>query len=228
MTVGYSLQVAVGDACPSGQFSESGQCCSLCPAGFGAVAECRKADTKCAPCPQGKKLRISGFSVNAAFVLLAFSLSLTSVQDAGRFTGIVSDRCNRSMKPRIRLTLCFPGTFSSSEGLGPCQPCAKCPRSVPTLASCTATENTQCECDSGFFFWGAYGACAPCSKCTRGEGVTRECGPKGNTLCQICGPGTFSEELRSTKPCQVCTKCSDSEVEIRACLPNSDTLCMGE
>ncbi|XP_011603990.1 tumor necrosis factor receptor superfamily member 16 [Takifugu rubripes] len=164
------VKVAVGDACPSGQFSESGQCCSLCPAGFGVVAECGKADTKCAPCPQG--------------------------------------------------------TFSSSEGLGPCQPCAKCPLSVPMLASCTATENTQCECDSGYFFWGVHGLCAPCSKCTRGEGAVRECGPKGDTLCQICGPGTFSEELRTTKPCQVCAKCSDSEVEIRACLPNSDTLCM--
>lgn len=51
----YCLQVAAGDACPSGQFSESGQCCSLCPAGFGAVAKCGKEDTKCAPCPQGKE-----------------------------------------------------------------------------------------------------------------------------------------------------------------------------
>uniref|UniRef100_A0A3Q3VNK8 Uncharacterized protein n=1 Tax=Mola mola TaxID=94237 RepID=A0A3Q3VNK8_MOLML len=164
--------VTLGHACASGQFTESGQCCSLCPAGFGVAVDCGKEDTKCSPCPQG--------------------------------------------------------TFSSSEGLNSCQPCASCPSSVPMLASCTTTQDTHCECDNDFFFWGAQGLCAPCSKCARGQGVVRECGPPGDTLCQICGPGTFSEELRSSKPCQTCTKCSDSEVEIRACMPNSDTLCMGE
>ncbi|CAG11966.1 unnamed protein product, partial [Tetraodon nigroviridis] len=122
--------------------------------------------------------------------------------------------------------ICFPGTFSASEGLGPCTPCAKCPPSIPTLASCTTTEDTQCECDSDFFFLGNFSLCAPCSYCGRGQGIIRECGPKGDTLCQRCSPGTFSEAPRSTKPCQVCTKCSDSEVEIRACMANSDTLCM--
>lgn len=164
------LQVTLGDACASGRFTESGECCSLCPAGFGVEVECGKEDTECAPC--------------------------------------------------------LRGTFSSSKDLGPCLPCSKCPRSVPTLAQCSATQDTQCECDNGFFFLSSHGLCAPCSKCTRGEGVIRECGPQGDRLCQICGPGTFSEEITSTKPCQTCTQCTDAEVEIRACMPNSDTLCM--
>uniref|UniRef100_A0A8P4K8A8 Neurotrophin receptor associated death domain n=3 Tax=Dicentrarchus labrax TaxID=13489 RepID=A0A8P4K8A8_DICLA len=129
-------------------------------------------------------------------------------------------------KEDTKCTPCPQGTFSSSEGLGPCLPCAKCPLSVPMWASCSATQDTQCECDSGFFFLSNHGLCASCSKCSRGEGVIQDCGPQGNRLCQICGPGTFSEELVSTKPCQTCTQCSDSEVEIRACMPNSDTLCM--
>ncbi|TMS10534.1 Tumor necrosis factor receptor superfamily member 16 [Larimichthys crocea] len=164
------LKVTLGDACASGQFTESGQCCSLCPAGFGVAVQCGKEDTKCVPCPQG--------------------------------------------------------TFSSSEDFGHCTPCAKCPRSVPMLAACSPTQDTQCECDNGFFFFSAHSLCAPCSKCLPGHGVIRECGPQGNTQCQLCGLGTFSEELRTTKPCQTCTQCSDSEVEIRACMPNSDTLCM--
>ncbi|XP_049901699.1 tumor necrosis factor receptor superfamily member 16 [Epinephelus moara] len=164
------LKVTLGDACASGQFTESGQCCSLCPAGFEVEVQCGEEDTKCTPCPQGK--------------------------------------------------------FSSSEDLGPCLPCAKCPRSVPMVATCTATQETQCECDNGFFFLSDHHLCAPCSKCNRGEGVIRDCGLQGNTQCQICGPGTFSEEITSTKPCQTCTQCSDSEVEIRHCMPNSDTLCM--
>lgn len=164
------LKVTLGEACDSGKFTTSGQCCSLCPAGFRVEAECGKEDTKCAPCPQG--------------------------------------------------------TFSSSEGLGQCSPCSKCPAGIPTLAACSAAQNTQCECEDSFFFFDTYGMCAPCSQCSRGEGAVRECSPRGDTLCKVCSPGTFSEELRSTKPCQTCTKCSDSEVEIRACMPNSDTLCM--
>ncbi|XP_077431915.1 tumor necrosis factor receptor superfamily member 16 [Vanacampus margaritifer] len=164
------LKVVFGDACASGQLTESGECCSVCPAGFGVAVECGKEDTKCAACPQG--------------------------------------------------------TFSSSEDLGRCLPCSQCPYGVPTLASCSAIEDTQCECDSGFFYFRAYGLCAPCSKCNRGEGAAQQCGPKGDTQCRICGPGTFSEEHAHTKPCQACTQCKDSEVEIRACMANSDTLCM--
>lgn len=174
--------------------------------------------------------------MNVEYVLPALSWSLSSVQEAGRFTTalrliIATDiNAGNTVYPDWLqfLKSVSPGTFSSSEGLGPCLPCAKCPSSVPMLASCSATQDTQCECDNGFFFLGTHGLCAPCSKCNRGEGIIRECGPQGNTQCQICGPGTFSEELRSTKPCQTCTKCSDSEVEIRACMPNSDALCMGE
>ncbi|XP_068999024.1 tumor necrosis factor receptor superfamily member 16 [Embiotoca jacksoni] len=164
------LKVTLGNACANGQFTESGLCCSLCPAGFGVKVECGKEDTKCAPC--------------------------------------------------------LLGTFSSSEGLGPCLPCAKCPAGVPTVASCLGNRNTQCECDNGFFFLSSHGLCAPCSKCSHSEGAVRECGIQGDILCEICGPGTFSEEHMSTKPCQNCTQCSNKEVEIRPCMPNSDTLCM--
>ncbi|KAM4601394.1 death domain-containing membrane protein NRADD [Polymixia lowei] len=168
------FKLALGDACASGQLTESGQCCSLCPAGSGVEVECGKEDTKCKPCPKG--------------------------------------------------------TFSASEDLSPCLPCALCPAGVPEVASCSATQDTHCDCDDNFYLWRAgkspEGLCAPCSLCGRGEGVTRPCGPKGDTQCQLCGPGTFSEEHRSSKACQICSQCSDSEVEIRACQPNSDTLCM--
>ncbi|XP_020504161.1 death domain-containing membrane protein NRADD [Labrus bergylta] len=162
------VKVTFGDACASGKFTESGQCCSLCPAGFGVEVECGKEDTKCTPCPQGK--------------------------------------------------------FSSSEDLDSCHHCSRCPRYVTMVASCSATQDTQCKCRSGLYF--RIELCLPCSKCQRGQGVSQECGLKGNTQCQDCGPGTFSEEVSGTKPCQNCTQCSDSEVEIRPCMPNSDTLCM--
>lgn len=48
--------MTLGKACLSGEFTESGQCCSLCPVGFGVEVPCGKEDTKCAPCPQGKHL----------------------------------------------------------------------------------------------------------------------------------------------------------------------------
>ncbi|XP_033836975.1 tumor necrosis factor receptor superfamily member 16 [Periophthalmus magnuspinnatus] len=163
------IKVALGDACASGELTDSGQCCSLCPAGYGVSVKCGKEDTKCQPCPEG--------------------------------------------------------TFSSSDNLEPCLPCTKCPSSIPTVV-CSATQDTQCDCDSGYFLLRSYGLCAPCSKCSRGEGVVRECGPQGDTECKTCSPGTFIEDSTGTKPCQNCTTCSENEVQIRACLPVSDTLCM--
>lgn len=167
-------KVAFGDACAHGQFTLSGECCSLCPAGFGVEVECGKEDTKCKACPDG--------------------------------------------------------TFSSSEGLSPCMPCAVCPAGVPQLAACSSNQETHCECGEHFYLWRdgpkPEGLCAPCSMCRRGEGVTRPCDPRGNTQCQVCEPGTFSEERSHAKACQTCSRCSDTEVEIRACQPNSDTLCM--
>lgn len=164
------LKVTLGNACASGKFTESGECCSLCPPGFEVKVECGKKDTTCAPCPEGR--------------------------------------------------------FSSSEDLGSCLPCARCPHSIPTFSPCSATQNTQCECDNGFFFLSSYSLCAPCSTCNRGEGVVRQCGSMGDTVCATCGPGTFSEAVRPTGPCQPCARCSENEVEIRSCLPQSDTLCM--
>ncbi|CAL1611251.1 unnamed protein product [Knipowitschia caucasica] len=164
------LQVVAGEACASGKLTESGQCCSLCPAGYEVVVKCGKEDTKCQPCPQG--------------------------------------------------------TFSSAESLEPCLPCTKCPSSVPTVGQCSSTQDTQCECDAGFFLLRSYGLCVPCSRCSPGQGVLRECGLLGDTGCGLCGAGTFTEDQSGTKPCQNCTPCSPSEVEIRSCFPISDTLCM--
>ncbi|XP_008430793.1 tumor necrosis factor receptor superfamily member 16 isoform X1 [Poecilia reticulata] len=129
-------------------------------------------------------------------------------------------------KENTKCQPCLPGTFSPSEGLGSCLPCSTCPPGVPMLMSCSATQDTQCECDTGFYFLSGLGVCAPCSRCRTGHGVVRECGPRGDTLCQKCGPGTFSEEDVSTKPCQACSQCSDDEVEIQSCMHNFDTLCM--
>uniref|UniRef100_A0A3P9KWB0 Neurotrophin receptor associated death domain n=1 Tax=Oryzias latipes TaxID=8090 RepID=A0A3P9KWB0_ORYLA len=164
------LEVTLVNACSTLKFTEAGQCCSPCPAGYEVLEKCGKEDTKCSPCPRG--------------------------------------------------------TFSESQGLGRCLPCSNCPLGVPTLLPCSATRNTVCECDDGFFFLAQQSVCAPCSKCMKGTGVVEECGIQGDTVCQTCSPGTFSEVDFAEKPCQTCTQCSNSEVEIRSCNPSSDTLCM--
>ncbi|XP_019472281.1 death domain-containing membrane protein NRADD-like [Meleagris gallopavo] len=38
--------------CPSGACTQSGECCSSCPPGFGAVVPCDLTDTQCEPCAQ--------------------------------------------------------------------------------------------------------------------------------------------------------------------------------
>lgn len=132
--------------------------------------------------------------------------------------------------PPLMELFVFPGSFSSSEDLAPCLPCARCMNGVAQLASCTATQDTHCDCKDGTYLYrnDREGLCAPCSTCGRGKGMTAACRAMSDTRCHVCLPGTFSEEHSHTKACQQCAKCLASEVEIRACQPNSDTLCMGE
>ncbi|XP_030639126.1 tumor necrosis factor receptor superfamily member 16 [Chanos chanos] len=130
-----------------------------------------------------------------------------------------------------RCQACQDGvTFSDSEGLSRCRPCGRCPRSIATLAVCTAERDTHCDCGEGFYLWrernSTDGLCAPCTLCERGHGVVWPCGVRGDTQCQPCPPGTYSEKRSIAHTCQPCSRCQDNEVEIRACQPNSDTLCM--
>lgn len=171
--------------------------------------------------------------VSAALLLLQVALGHSCA--SGKFTG--TGRCC-SMCPAgsgaeaacgeqdTRCRACPPGTFSASEDLGPCVPCSTCSSGAALVAACSATQDTQCQCQAGYFFLPQYGLCAPCSHCNRGQGAWRPCGLQGDVQCRVCGPGTFMEEHRHSQPCQTCRRCSDGEVEIRACMATSDTLCM--
>lgn len=48
------FQVAFGQACISEQFTKTGECCSMCPAGSGLATKCGQEDTKCKPCKDGE------------------------------------------------------------------------------------------------------------------------------------------------------------------------------
>ncbi|XP_048882757.1 tumor necrosis factor receptor superfamily member 16 [Brienomyrus brachyistius] len=48
------LKVAPANACPSNRYTLSGECCRLCPAGFGVAAECGRENTKCEPCQDAR------------------------------------------------------------------------------------------------------------------------------------------------------------------------------
>lgn len=167
--------------------------------------------------------------------LLLSKVTLGNACGSGMFTdsGHCCKLCPAGYEVEVKCgkedTKCKPcpqGTFSPTEGLSSCRPCTKCPHGIPTATPCSGHQDTQCECDTGFYFVSTFGLCVPCSMCRLGQGVIRACGPQGDTLCQKCGPGTFSEQDLNTTPCQICTQCSDEEVEIKPCMHNSDALCM--
>ncbi|XP_059363521.1 tumor necrosis factor receptor superfamily member 16-like [Carassius carassius] len=170
-----AVKVTFGKVCTSEQFTETGECCSMCAAGTGLAKSCGQEDTKCQPCQDGV-------------------------------------------------------SFSDSETLSVCRPCARCPARSPELARCTPTQDTQCDCGDRYFLSrdgnGTSGLCKACGMCEHGSGVVRVCGPLGNTVCERCKPGTYSKERSDRKPCVPCLRCSDDEVEIRPCQPDSDTVCM--
>lgn len=203
------IQVVLGEACE--QFRNTGECCSMCPAGTGMASSCGHEDTECQPCQDGEHFHICVFWKYESLLPSLFNVFIIDKHHFKYLTGF---------------------SFSDSEGLAACRLCARCPMGISELARCTTKQDTQCECGEHFFLWrdgnSTSGLCNSCSMCGKGSGVVRPCGPLGNTVCKRCQPGTYSKERSDMKPCIPCSRCGQDEVEIRSCQPDSDTVCMGE
>lgn len=161
------LKVTLGDACASGKFTESGQCCSLCPAGFGAEVECGKEDTKCAPCPQG-----------------TFSSS------EGLEPCVPCGQCPRGI-PMLEPCSATQETHCDCRDgyvfiLELCMPCSKCNRGEGAFQECGRQGNTKCKrCGPGTFSEEQFHTkpCQTCTQCSDSEVEIRACLPNSDTLC---------------------------------------------
>ncbi|KAG7242085.1 hypothetical protein INR49_024131, partial [Caranx melampygus] len=163
----HQTRVTLGDACASNQFTESGQCCSLCPVGFEVEVPCGKDDTKCAPCKTGT------FSP-AEDLKPCISCSVCPRS----FPKVAN--CSASHDTKCK---CKKGFYSS---FALCLPCVKCKRGEGVIQECGIQGNTICQpCGLGTFSeeHGGTKPCQTCTQCSDSEVEIRACMPDSDTLC---------------------------------------------
>ncbi|KAM9851831.1 tumor necrosis factor receptor superfamily member 16 [Aulostomus maculatus] len=160
---------AFGDGCASGKFTESGQCCSVCPVGFGVEVECGKEDTKCGQCPKGTFSSSEGLSPCLPCSRCPAGVPMVS-------------SCSASQDAQCECDNGF--FFLRTHGL--CAPCSKCNRGEGAVQQCGLQGDTQCKiCSPGTFSEerGNTKPCQTCTQCSDSEVEIRPCMPNSDTLC---------------------------------------------
>lgn len=162
--------------CESGEFTTSGECCSVCPPGEGVVSTCGEKDTECETCmdslfysdvsshtepcypctvcPESKNIGIpcmenfdtTCICMNGYYEISDGKCLLCKMCDKG--FGVVQ-QCSYG-----RDTLCEEcpaNTYSDQKSnIDPCLPCAVCEDYEEMISDCTPTQDAECICKS---FW---------------------------------------------------------------------------
>ncbi|XP_078351696.1 tumor necrosis factor receptor superfamily member 16-like isoform X1 [Oculina patagonica] len=124
---------------------------------------------------------------------------------------------------------CPNGTFTDKFNATKCSQCDRCNgRHNEITKVCTSSSNTECSCQSGYYFDGSIVFCEKCSQCKRGRGVVRNCTATSNTVCKHCVKGkTFSSE-KNMEECKPCTRCPKGHIVQQECTRRTDTVCVPE
>ncbi|KAL4635965.1 tumor necrosis factor receptor superfamily member 10A-like isoform X1 [Arapaima gigas] len=102
---------------------------------------------------------------------------------AGQF---VQEPCTQPLT-RGTCAACPYDTYTEHDnGLTKCLPCTKCRTDEEVTRQCSSTQNSNCQCKSGFFCSPdqACEFCKKCSKCKPDEENVKNCTTTSNTLCK--------------------------------------------
>lgn len=166
--------------CPSGTYTEDGECCASCPPGFGVAVPCGRTNTQCEPCAENQ----------------TFSAVSSALEPCRPCTPCAPSQPLAQPCTATHDTLCAPrcarGHFRPPAGNGtgpgrPCQPCRLCHEGYGAVRPCAPTQDAECQpCPQGFYSEerSAEAPCLPCQpSCGPGEVMIRACSRLSNTLC---------------------------------------------
>uniref|UniRef100_W5MEJ0 Neurotrophin receptor associated death domain n=1 Tax=Lepisosteus oculatus TaxID=7918 RepID=W5MEJ0_LEPOC len=172
-TAAVGEEVALGDACASGRFTVTGECCDLCPPGFGVAVECGRENTKCQPCQDGVS-----FSVSGSAPCQPCSRCPDGIPKIGGCSAARDTQCD-----------CGDGFYLLGQGnhsTGLCAPCRVCRKGQGVVQACGPLGDTRCQaCGSGSFSeeHSSTEPCRPCRVCLDSEVEIQACLPHSDTLC---------------------------------------------
>ncbi|XP_021239735.1 tumor necrosis factor receptor superfamily member 16-like, partial [Numida meleagris] len=119
--------------CPSGAYTQSGECCSSCPPGFGAVVPCGLNNTQCEPCAQNRTFSASSSAVEPCQPCRLCQEGYGAVQPC-------SPERDTECQP------CPQGSFSEERSAqAPCLPCQPgCGPGQVMRRACSRLSDTLC------------------------------------------------------------------------------------
>ncbi|KAG7476257.1 tumor necrosis factor receptor superfamily member 5-like [Solea senegalensis] len=118
---------------------------------------------------------------------------------------------------------------ATKNHLKQCQNCSVCSseNNMRKAEHCTATSNTVCECEAGFYCSNDQCEhCQPVTQCPVGEGVKFQATRTNDTVCAPCEKGSYSNVTDFLSPCKSHTRCEDIGRKIK--IPGThtaDTVC---
>uniref|UniRef100_A0A8D0H4Y1 Neurotrophin receptor associated death domain n=1 Tax=Sphenodon punctatus TaxID=8508 RepID=A0A8D0H4Y1_SPHPU len=190
----FPLQVSAHQGCESG-LTALGECCDLCPWGYGVAVPCGASNTKCEPCKE-----------NATFSSVTSATEPCQPCSTCPDNVLVAEACTP-----VRDTLCASrcpqghylraGNGSSSQ----CLPCQACQEGYGALKPCGPKANSVCQkCPEGFYSE-EKSPSAPCLRCrmecNESEVMIRDCTPLSDTLCMgIVSPNNSSSSSEFVPP----------------------------
>ncbi|XP_041100941.1 tumor necrosis factor receptor superfamily member 16-like isoform X1 [Polyodon spathula] len=167
-----TLHVAAADTCETNRFTEDGECCDLCPLGFGVTVECGKTNTQCKACQEGLT-----FSTLPGTPCSPCSLCPQGIQVTSLCMATQDTQCN-----------CGDGFFLNVvNGSDPlCAPCSSCGKGLGVEWECGPRWDTKCKaCPAGTYSEenSQTETCLNCTTCQESEVQIRECTANSDTLC---------------------------------------------
>ncbi|XP_015278227.1 PREDICTED: tumor necrosis factor receptor superfamily member 16-like [Gekko japonicus] len=175
----WAAEVLANQGCENGHVTSTGDCCDLCPPGYGVTVPCGNTNTKCEPCIE--------------------NMTFSSVASATK----PCQPCSMCPGHVPRLEVCTPthdtvcavscpqGQYlharNGSHGAGHCRPCQVCPEGYGAVQPCGPNANTMCQkCPKGYYSE-EKSSLEPCLRCRlechESEVMIQECTPHSDTLC---------------------------------------------
>ncbi|XP_058035956.1 tumor necrosis factor receptor superfamily member 16-like [Ahaetulla prasina] len=172
--------------CENGEVASSGECCILCPPGFGAQVPCGSTNTVCEPCQESVT-----FSSTASATDPCQPCSVCPRQLP------IHDSCTAT-RDTLCATSCPRGHYltpgNGTQPRGSCIPCQACEEGYGAIQECKPGSDTLCQkCPEGYYSE-VKSPYEPCLLCRR------ECGPK-EVMIQSCTP--LSDTLCMDKELQI-------------------------
>ncbi|KAB5553809.1 hypothetical protein PHYPO_G00042970 [Pangasianodon hypophthalmus] len=171
---GSTLEFPVDEACESGQYTSSGDCCIQCPPGEGVITPCGDTQTECGQC-----LDSETYSDNYSHTEKCHTCT--------ECTGLMrmETPCTDS---NDAVCVCDYGYYMSAV-TGGCEPCTVCPRGYGVYMRCEPDHDTLCEpCEDETYSdqESSLDPCMPCTICNDGSDeleTLRECTSTADALC---------------------------------------------